>query len=144
MWDGLQSLEECQGQGQRRSSNCGFPNLSLGSRRPGKLPEKGKSPKVRRGCKRSLGPTEQKSPKSLVHCRKPPFAPVRRCNPMSHQCKRLSAGWVQNTCHPLLSTFGDFPLSGNFPGPWLPKPKLCLVYDTPKLRSKGSRGQWLE
>ena len=41
--------------------------LGLGSCGPGKLTEKGKFPKVLRGgCKRSFGPREQRSPKSLL------------------------------------------------------------------------------
>ena len=40
--------------------------VELGSHGPGKLPEKRQSPKVvRGGCKRSFGPRQQKSPKSL-------------------------------------------------------------------------------
>ena len=34
----------------------------------------------------SFGPTEQRSPKSLLHHRNPL---LHRCNPISHQCKKL-------------------------------------------------------
>ena len=45
-----------------------FCELILGSCGPGKLNEKGKLPKaLRGGCKRSFGPREQRSPKSLLH-----------------------------------------------------------------------------
>ena len=52
-------------------------HFGLGSRGPGKLPEKRKSPKVvRGGCKSSFRPREQKSPKSLLH----------HPNPLLHWC----------------------------------------------------------
>ena len=75
---------------------------------------------LRGGCKRSFGPREQRSPKSLLH----------HPNPISHRCKS-SFGWCKrlfgDLCSlgpdPPLSTFGNFPFSVNFPGPWLPNPK---------------------
>ena len=49
-------------------------------------PEASKLPKVvRRGCKRSFGPREQRSPKSLLHHLNPV---LHRCNSLLHQCKR--------------------------------------------------------
>ena len=64
----------------------------------------GKSPKVaRRGCKRSFGPTAQRSPKSHLHHVQPYFAPVQP------QCKRLFARSVQKTFCTLSK-----PLSGIF------------------------------
>ena len=92
----------------------------LGSCRPGKLTEKGKIPKVLGGgCKRSFGPREQRSPKSLLHH---PKLLLHWCKKGLHRCKGLCAPWVQKTfCTPPLSTFGNFPLSVSFPGPQLPK-----------------------
>ena len=82
----------------------------FGGHGPGKLPVKGKSPKVvRGGCKSSFGRREQRSPKSLLHHQKP----------FSVQEAYCALG--PEDLHPLLTTFGDFPFSGNFPGPWLPK-----------------------
>ena len=73
----------------------GSAGVDLGSHGPGKLPEKRKSPKVvRGGCKRSFGPREQKSPKSLLHHSNPL---LQRCKIGLHQCKRHFACWVQKT-----------------------------------------------
>ena len=59
---------------------------------------------------------------------------LHRCNPISHRCKR-GFGWCKrllgdfcslgpkDLLHPPLATFGDFLVSGNFPGPWLPSPR---------------------
>ena len=56
---------------------------------------------------------------------------LHRCNPILHRCKR-GFGWrkrllgdfcslgPKDLLHPLLTNFGDFLFSGNFPGPWLP------------------------
>ena len=101
--------------------------LGLGSCGPGKLTEKGEFPKVLRGgWKRSFGPREQRSPKSLLH----------RCNPILHRCKS-SFRWCKrlfgdlcslgpkDLLHPPLSTFGNSPFSVNFPGPQLPNTWHC-------------------
>ena len=98
----------------------GVGPLQLGSCGPGKLTEKGKFPKVLRGgCKRSFGPREQRSPKSLLHHPKPIFAPVAKA----------VVGLVQKTFRrPLLpgskrpfapspKHFWEFPLFGQFPRP---------------------------
>ena len=59
----IRSHEELASQ-ERRCRNCTStkaPNAMI-AHGPGKLPEKGKSPKVlRRGCKRSFGPSVQKA-----------------------------------------------------------------------------------
>ena len=111
---------------EKRNTQLEFKGRSvsvmLGSCGPGKLTEKGKFPKVLRGgCKRSFGPREQRSPKSLLH----------RCNPILHRCKS-SFGWCKrlfgdlcslgpkDLLHPPLGTFGNFPFSVSFPGPQLP------------------------
>ena len=101
-----------------------FPSApDLGSRGPGKLTEKGKLPKVLRGgCKRSFGPREQRSPKSLLHH---PKLLLHRCKMGFGWCKRLFGDLCslgpKDLLHPPLSTFGSFPFSVNFPGPRLPK-----------------------
>ena len=77
----------------------------------------------RRGCKRSFGPTEQRSPKSPLHHPKPL---LHQCNPISRQRQRLFARWLQKTCCTLSTTFGSFPFSGTFPGSWLPKTRLQI------------------
>ena len=69
----------------------------------------GKSPKVlRRGCKRSFGPTAQRSPKSLLHHVQPCFAPVQpQVAPVQEAFRSLGS---KDLLHPLLTTFGDFPI----------------------------------
>ena len=94
----------------------------LGSCGPGKLTENGKIPKVLRGgCKRSFGPREQRSPKSLLHHPKPL---LHRCKMGFGWCKRLFGHLCflgpKDLLHPPLSTFGIFPFSVNFSGPQLP------------------------
>ena len=94
-------------------------NHELGSYGPGKLTEKGKFPKVLRGgCKRSFGPREQRSPKSLLHH---PKLLLHRCKMGFGWCKRLFGDLCslgpKDLLHPRLSTFGNFPFSVNFPGP---------------------------
>ena len=80
-------------------SPAGTPDQGLGSCGPGNLTEKGKFPKVLRGgCKRSFGPREQRSPKSLLHHPKPHFAPVQ--NGVLGGAKDFSetfAPWLQKT-----------------------------------------------
>ena len=98
-------------------------HFGLGSYGPGKLTEKGKFPKVLRGgCKRSFGPREQRSPKSLLYH---PKLLLHRCKMGFGWCKRLFGDLCslgpQDLLHPPLSTFGNFPFSVNFPGPQLPK-----------------------
>ena len=82
--------------------------IVLGRCGPGKLTETGKFPKVLRGgCKRSFGPREQRSPKSLLHHPKLLF--LHRC-----QMGVLGGGLFGDLCslrpkdllHPPLSTFG--------------------------------------
>ena len=108
-----------------------IPSLGLGSCGPGKLTEKGKVPKVLRGgCKRSFGPREQRSPKSLLHH---PKLLLHRCKMGLHRCKRLFGDLCslgpKDLLHPPLSTFGTFPFSVSFPGPQLPNP-WHLVFHT--------------
>ena len=96
--------------------------FTMGSCGPGKLTEKGKFPKVLRGgCKRSFGPREQRSPKSLLHH---PKLLLHRCKMGFGWCKRLFGDLCslgpKDLLHPPLSTFGNFPFSVNFPGPQLP------------------------
>ena len=68
-----------------------------------------KFPKVvRRGCKRSLGPTAQRSRKSLLHHRQPCFALVPpQVAPVQEAFCSLGS---KDLLHPLLTTFGDFPV----------------------------------
>ena len=75
---------------------------------PGKLTEKGKFQKVLRGgCKRSFGPREQRSPKSLFHH---PKLLLHRRKMGLHRCKRLCAPWVQKTfCTLPEALLGIFP-----------------------------------
>ena len=55
-----------------------FPPQTCKPERLGEGSKLGKSPKmVRRGCKRSFGPTAQRSPKSHLHHVQPCFAPVQ-------------------------------------------------------------------
>ena len=92
-------LKGCQAAGWQAPSLCQFEQC-LGSCGPGKLTEKGKFPKVLRGgCKRSFGPSEQRSPKSHLHH---PKLLLHRCKMGLHRCKRLCA----------LSTFGKLSLLG--------------------------------
>ena len=84
---------------------------------PGKLPQKGKSPKwLGEGAKglflTLLGPREQMSPKSLLH-HPNPF--LHRCNPISHQCKRPLARGVQRRFAPSPNHFWKLSLFGQFP-----------------------------
>ena len=69
----------------------------------------GKSPKVvKRGCKRSFGPTAQRSPKSHLHHVQPSFAPVQpQVAPVQEAFRSLGS---KDLLHPLLTTFGDFPI----------------------------------
>ena len=90
-----------------------------GKLRAWEIDRKGEIPKVLRGgCKRSLGPGEQRSPKSLLHHPKPHFAPVQK------------QFWVvpKTFWRPLLPGFQrplapspkhcwEFPLFGQFPRP---------------------------
>ena len=79
---------------------------------------------VRRGCKRSFGPREQEG----------------SCTGAKWGCTGATKGlggakdswetfapWAQKSqkdlLHPPLTTFGDFPFWGNFPGPQ--HPKIC-------------------
>ena len=105
-----------------RMTKRAMPPLRLGSCGPGKLTEKGKFPKVLRGgCKRSFGPREQRSPKSLLHH---PKLLLHRCKMGFGWCKRLFGDLCslgpKDLLHPPLSTFGNFLFSVNFPGPQLP------------------------
>ena len=74
-------------------------------------PATSKVPKVdRTGCKRSLGPREQRSPKSLLH----------HLNPVLHRCNFFSCTSARGLCSlgpkgllpPLLTTLGTFEVSG--------------------------------
>ena len=97
---------------------------------------------LRGGCKRSFGPREQRSLKSLLH----------RCNPILHRCKS-SFGWCKrlfgdlcslgpkDLLHPPLSTFGKFPFSVSFPGPQLPNPWLDKTKETQNTK-EGRSGQF--
>ena len=86
--------------------------LHVGSRGPWKLPEKGNSREVvRGGCKRSFGPREQRSPKSLLHHPKPLFC--TGAAPFCTGARGLLLA-VTDLLRPLLTTLG------NVPGPWLP------------------------
>ena len=68
-----------------------------------------KSPKVvGRGCKRSFGPTAQRSPKSLLHHVQPCFAPVQPQVALVQEALR-SLG-PKDLLHPLITTFGDLPV----------------------------------
>ena len=66
----------------------------------GKLPRM-----VRRGCKLDPGS------KGLPH----PSPVLCQGNPIVHQCKRFSAPWAKDLLHPVLTTFGSFPLPGALP-----------------------------
>ena len=103
-----------------------------GSCGPAKLTEKGKFPKVLRGgCKRSFGPREQRSPKSLL---RHPNLILHRCKSSFGWCKRLFGDLCslgpKDLLHPPLSTFGNFPFSVNFPGLQLPNPRGSSEDDT--------------
>ena len=113
LWFGLPGLLLIKGGG----------NCFLGSCGPGKFTEKGKFPKVLRGgCKRSFGPREQRSPKSLLHH---PKLLLHQCQMRFGWCKRLFGDLCslgpKDLLHPPPRTFGNFPFSVNFPGPQLPK-----------------------
>ena len=105
--------------------------VALRSCRPGKPPEEWEFPEVvRRGCNRSFGPCE----------------PEASCTGAKWGCTGAKEGlggakdswetfapWAQKSqkdlLHPPLTTFGDFPLLGNFPGPQHPKgcaPRVSL------------------
>ena len=104
--------------------NC-FLSPRVGKLRAWEIDRKGKIPKVLRGgCKRSFGPREQRSPKSLLHHPKPI---LHRCKSGFGWCKRLFGDLCslgpKDLLHPPLSTFGNFPFSVNFPGPQLPNPR---------------------
>ena len=91
------------------------------SRGPGKLPEREKSPKVVRGlCIMCFGPREQRSSKSLS---RHPNLFCTGATPFRTGARGFlfffSPG-AKDLLHPLLPTLEDFPLPGNFPGPWLP------------------------
>ena len=101
-----------------------MPRLRFGSCRPGKLPEKWFPKLVRRGCKRSFGPREQEASctgakwgctgaKEGLGGAKDSWETFA---PWAHQSQK-------NLFHPPLTTFGDFPFLGNFPGPQHPKTK---------------------
>ena len=67
-------------------------------------PETSNVPKVvRRGCKKSFGPREQRSPKSLLHHLNPV---LHRCNSLLHQCKRTLPPGPKRPFAPLLTTLG--------------------------------------
>ena len=107
-----------------------FCTLCLGSHGLGKLPEKRKSPKVvRGGCKRSFGPREQKSPKSLLHH---PNPLLHRREMGLHRCRRRFARWVQKTCctlsKPLLGSFSFRAVSQLRGFPTLCWPPLFLPF----------------
>ena len=77
---------------------------------------------VRRGCKRSSGTREQKSQKGLLHHQN---LVLHRCNPAFHRCKRdLARLRPKAFCTLSQPLWGDFPESGDLPGPQLPNPKL--------------------
>ena len=69
----------------------------------------GKSPRVvRRGCKRSSGPTAQRSPKSLLHHVQPCFAPAQaQVAPVQEAVCSLGS---KDLLPPLLTSFGDCPI----------------------------------
>ena len=91
----------------------------LGKLRAWEIDRKGKFPKVLRGgCKRSFGPREQRSPKSLLHHPKPHFAPEQKQfwvvpktfrRPLLPGSKRPFA--------PSPKHFWEFSLFGQFPRP---------------------------
>ena len=93
----------------------------FGKPRTWEIARKEKISKVVRGrCKRSFGHREQRSPKSVLHH---PNPLSHGCNPILHHCKGFFCSLGPNhLLHPLLTTFGRFSLSANFPGPWLPNP----------------------
>ena len=63
---------------------------------------------VRRGCKRSFGPTAQRSPKSHLHHVQQGFAPVQpQVAPVQEAFRSLGS---KDLLHPLLTTFRDSPL----------------------------------
>ena len=86
-------------------------------------PDSGKPPKVvRRGCKRSFGAREQKSQKGLLHHQN---LVLHRCNPAFHRCKRdLARLHPKAFCTLSQPLWGDFPESGDLPGPQLPNLRM--------------------
>ena len=117
-----QTSYEQTGVSEKRAKRCRGKERKrggLGSCRPGKLPKSEKFPKVvRRGCKRSFGPRVQEA----------------SCTGAKWSCSGAKEGlggakdswetfapWAQKSqkdlVHPPLTTFGDFPFLGNFPGP---------------------------
>ena len=88
-----------------------FSCMSCNPERLGDGSKIGKSPKVvGRGCKRSFGPTAQRSPKSLVHQVQPCFAPVTSANPGCTGAEAFRSLGSKDLLHSLLTTFGDFPI----------------------------------
>ena len=68
---------------------------------------------------------------------KPAFAPVQ--NGVAPVQEALCPLGPKDLLHPPLSTFGNFPLSVNFPGPQLPNPSLLIFEDVLK-QNAWSRG----
>ena len=110
----------------------------LGCCGPGKLPEKRKLPKVvRRGCKTSLGPREQEA-LALVQNG---VAPVQKRvwvvqKTLGRPLLAGPEGSQKDLLHPPLTTFGDFPFLGNFPGPQHPNARAGPW--TPCFKSPGT------
>ena len=94
------------GEGARMRTHC--PKICK-PERLGEGSKIGKCPKVvRRGCKRSFGPTSQRSPKSHLHRVQPCFAPVQpQVAPVQEGFRSLGS---KDLLHPLLTTFGHFPI----------------------------------
>ena len=92
-----------------------FLGIALQTRAPGRGVKNRKCPKmVRRGCKRSFGPTAQRSPKSHLHRVQPCFAPVQpEVAPVQEAFRSLSS---KDLLHPLLTIFGHFLFSTPLPG----------------------------
>ena len=92
---------------------------------PGKLPDKGKFPKEGgEGAKGLLDPGSKGHPRVFCTTQNPQtsFARVQpHCAPVQEAFCSLSP---EELLHPLLTTFGDFPFSGYFPGLWLPNAGL--------------------
>ena len=79
---------------------------------------------------------------------------LHRCNPTLHRCKS-SFGWrkrlfgdlCSDLLHPPVSTFGNFPFSGNFSGPQLPKVRgplgglLLLILGRTRRGSYSAKGR---
>ena len=112
----------------------------LGSCGPGKLTEKGKFPKVLRGGrKRSFGPREQRSPKSLLHHPKPRFAPCKMgVLGGAKDFSETFAPWgSKRPLAPSPKHFWEFPFFGQCPRPAASQLKIFSVEILQRERERG-------